>query len=402
MKKLILILFVTILITGCATSTKQQTIDAESDETVEIEQKEDSIKSNNFPTSEQLLQALKKRNANLMDIEVFDENTDPNKKLGRPGSYITKADFSDSRVEQLGEHLCGGTIETFSNKKDCEKRTKYLEDLNEKGTGVLGVNQYIYSYDRVLFRVDYDLTPEQAEEYNKQMMEIMEQYIKTGSLEIEDNNNFSNSEEDAFVTFKNSIMDSAKDFEITDENSNSYFEIVIKSSAEVSKLEASEIAENQLFNAFALSAGYLCNNFESNTDYGKAGHMAFDLIKSIVLDDESSRKDIVDKIKALGSVYSMEVQTLPEISIDESESDDLESIELSTGKYIVGEDIPAGKYDIEGIKSGNVRVCSQGKDYGDIVSEIITPGETTYANVVLKDGYTLEVILGGKIQLQPK
>ena len=66
MKKLILILFVTILITGCATSTKQQTIDAESDETVEIEQKEDSIKSNNFPTSEQLLQALKKRNANLL------------------------------------------------------------------------------------------------------------------------------------------------------------------------------------------------------------------------------------------------------------------------------------------------------------------------------------------------
>lgn len=133
-------------------------------------------KKGKIPSSEGILNELKAKNANLIGIDVFNSSTDPNRKLGRPGYYISKADFADSRVEQIGEYLCGGTIETFSSESDCKNRTNYLSSLNNPSYGIIALNQYIYSYKKVLFRVEYDLTPEQAEEYHQQMNEIMNGY----------------------------------------------------------------------------------------------------------------------------------------------------------------------------------------------------------------------------------
>ncbi len=133
-------------------------------------------KKGEVPPAEGLLNELKAKNANLSGIDVFNSSTDPNGKLGRPGYYISKADFADSRVEQVGEYLCGGTLETFSSEADCKNRTAYLNRLNDPSLGFLALNQYVYSYKKVLFRVEYDLTPEQAEEYHQQMNEIMNGY----------------------------------------------------------------------------------------------------------------------------------------------------------------------------------------------------------------------------------
>lgn len=129
-----------------------------------------------IPSANGILNELKAKNANLADIEAFDSSNDPNGKLGRPGYYISKADFSDSRVEQIGKYLCGGTLETFSSETDCKNRTQYLNKMNNSSYGFLALNQYVYSYKKVLFRVEYDLTPEQAEEYHQQMNEIMNGY----------------------------------------------------------------------------------------------------------------------------------------------------------------------------------------------------------------------------------
>lgn len=149
-----------------------------------------------FPTSEQLLMSLKLYNQSLEDIEVFNEDTDPNKLLGKSGEYISKADFSDSRIKQDSEYLCGGTIETFSSQKDCEDRVEYLSSLNSSFLGILGVNAYIYQYDLAILRVDKALTEEQAEEYNSQLGEIIENWKKTGILETEnkETNKISNEE----------------------------------------------------------------------------------------------------------------------------------------------------------------------------------------------------------------
>ena len=69
-----------------------------------------------------------------------------------------------------------GTLETFVTEEDCKKRTDYLNSMNDPSFGFLALNQYVYSYKKVLFRVEYDLSPEQAEEYHQQMNAIMNGY----------------------------------------------------------------------------------------------------------------------------------------------------------------------------------------------------------------------------------
>lgn len=140
------------------------------------EQTKEDLPKGELPNSEDLLRELKEINSNLSDIQAFTADNDPNGSLGRPNQYVSKADFSDFRVEQIGEYLCGGTIETFLTKEDCQARADYLRLMSDPSLGAFGVNQYIYQYDRVLFRVDYDLTPEQAEEYHKQMTDIVSKY----------------------------------------------------------------------------------------------------------------------------------------------------------------------------------------------------------------------------------
>lgn len=201
MKKVLMILMCCAVLSGCSSRISQkqyESVVAERDSYKEklasltgntMEEpdssngsRSDIVKTDNSPTSEQLLLALKSKNENIDKIQVFDENTDPNGKLGRPGYYVTKADFSDSRVEQIGEYLCGGTIETFATKEDCISRAEYLKSLNTSDMGAFGVNQYIYEYELALFRIEYDLTPEQAEEYQRQMTEIIEQWGKGGNI----------------------------------------------------------------------------------------------------------------------------------------------------------------------------------------------------------------------------
>ena len=76
--------------------------------------------------SQSLAEQIKAANSNVGEIEAFDESTDPNGNLGRPGEYISKADFEDTRLEQYGEYHVGGTIETFENEFDCNDRYEYI------------------------------------------------------------------------------------------------------------------------------------------------------------------------------------------------------------------------------------------------------------------------------------
>lgn len=154
MKKILLFLLMVLMLTGCSAEEKAE-----------------------LPKAESLLTELKEKNSNLDKIQAFTAETDPNEKLGRPGNYISKADFTDTRLDQEGsEYLVGGTLETFSSKEDCKKRAEYLNKMNDPSIGFLALNQYVYQYDKVLLRIDYDLTPEQADEYKSQFDVIMKQY----------------------------------------------------------------------------------------------------------------------------------------------------------------------------------------------------------------------------------
>ncbi|SDN20846.1 hypothetical protein SAMN04488599_1792 [Halanaerobium congolense] len=93
----------------------------------------------------------------MTNIKVFNAENDPNEFLGRPGQYIGKASWKDSRFEDAG-----GTVEVFKDNKDLQNRKEYLESVFEEYPTYL---QYIYVHKNAILRVDKNLTPDQAEEY---------------------------------------------------------------------------------------------------------------------------------------------------------------------------------------------------------------------------------------------
>jgi hypothetical protein len=110
------------------------------------------------------------------NIIEYTEETDVNGLLGRPDQYISKVNFADNRIEQYDtSDPLGGTVEVFESKKNLENRKTYIEQLFETG---LGGKQYIYvSTDGLaLLRLEFDLTPEQAGEYEKVFIKI-EEYL---------------------------------------------------------------------------------------------------------------------------------------------------------------------------------------------------------------------------------
>lgn len=237
----------------------------------------------------------------------------------------------------------------------------------------------------------------------RKIFDFYEYYIQQTKTDSSDTNST------IVAQLKELYIKESEELTYSDEDSQEYFEIVLKTSKEIAKRgehsELDEFVGDTLFNPFVLSAGYLCNNYDVNTEYGKVGNMAFDLIGYIVAKDNENRDAILNEFDSIAEKHGMEIITINESDSKAEESSEVElqePIELSAGEYIVGEDISAGKYDIVGIKSGYLSVCSAGKDYGDVLGEIIEVGETVYSNVRLENGQTLKVESGGKIKLKPK
>lgn len=139
------------------------------------------------------IQAFQKTKIPINNIIYYSEETDVNKLLGRPNQYIQKANWADNRIEQPVDNIenmmkgdpqykiqskgeyekelkeamenpSGGTIEIFDNAADLKNRKKYIEALS-KGSPMF--NQYIYVHKKALIRLENDLTPKQASDYEK-------------------------------------------------------------------------------------------------------------------------------------------------------------------------------------------------------------------------------------------
>ena len=96
-----------------------------------------------------------------------------NNLLGRPNQYTSKVNFADNRISQeyVEENDAkGGTIEVFENKTDMEKRKEYIEQISNSSSMF---TQYIYSKGNVLLRLEKELTPEQAKEYEEAFYKIV-------------------------------------------------------------------------------------------------------------------------------------------------------------------------------------------------------------------------------------
>lgn len=112
-------------------------------------------------TPEDIIAALSENECPVGEITSYDENTDPNGKLGRPNEYVGKADFMIPGIETASS----ATVETFATKEDCQSRYDYLSAFADPSLGAFGLNQYMYKSDYSILRIPYEVIPTDAATY---------------------------------------------------------------------------------------------------------------------------------------------------------------------------------------------------------------------------------------------
>ena len=122
-------------------------------------------------TAHDLVIALQASGIKIENIISYTEETDSNQLLGRPNQYTSKVSFADTRVEQPEDksNPVGGSIEVFESEEDATARKEYVEGIASK---MSVFSQYFYLYKNILLRIDHDLTPAQASEYESAFKEL--------------------------------------------------------------------------------------------------------------------------------------------------------------------------------------------------------------------------------------
>src|SRR5690349_20328219 len=69
---------------------------------------------------------------------TYTEANDPNKLLGRPNGYTSKASFADSRVDaskvtskEKGDVGFGGSVEVYADAGQAEARAAYIQEIGK-------------------------------------------------------------------------------------------------------------------------------------------------------------------------------------------------------------------------------------------------------------------------------
>lgn len=123
--------------------------------------------------AEQVVKALTDSVPSANPATVYTAESDPNKLLGRPGGYVSKADLTDDRAKpKLEEDAVqqGGSVEIFEDPSEAEDRAKYIADTL-KAAKIFGT-EYHYVRGGILLRVSGELTPGQAAEYEAALKRI--------------------------------------------------------------------------------------------------------------------------------------------------------------------------------------------------------------------------------------
>ena len=104
----------------------------------------------------------------ISDVVVFTAETDPNKLLGRPGQYIAKVSWRDTRVTSPTDLA---TIEVFADAASMQSRFTYLDAIIKSAPLFL---QWMYRNDArlAILRLPKDLTPDQASAWEQWFKKI--------------------------------------------------------------------------------------------------------------------------------------------------------------------------------------------------------------------------------------
>lgn len=105
----------------------------------------------------------------ITDSAAITETNDANNLIGRPGQYMSKVTFADSRVgapidQAAPGNEAGGSIEVFANDSDAQARSDYIQQTL-KSLGPIAGTEYHYLSGPVLVRVNGELVPSAAADY---------------------------------------------------------------------------------------------------------------------------------------------------------------------------------------------------------------------------------------------
>lgn len=116
-------------------------------------------------TASSVMDYLINNTSNIGTFVEYDETTDTNELLGRPGQYTSKINFAITTLEQTDENdPKGGSIEVFESHEDAMARYEYIQEIGKKATFLA---EYGYVNDYVLLRINFDVAPSDEKTYEE-------------------------------------------------------------------------------------------------------------------------------------------------------------------------------------------------------------------------------------------
>ena len=160
MKNIALPVSLALLAIGCTQEVTESNLpDAEEGRSVAVE----------FDAT-QITQALATTELPIIDVVTVTAETDGNNQLGRPGGYLSKAYFKDSRHPNAGSNPDQqNTIEVFASTGDATSRREYVEKVT---ADMPMLRQYIIQRGAIVLRLDKAITPDQARTYEEALNAI--------------------------------------------------------------------------------------------------------------------------------------------------------------------------------------------------------------------------------------
>lgn len=115
-------------------------------------------------TATDVVLAFERAGLPVLNVVILDAASDPNRMLGRPGGYLSKATFFDGRHPrgEFGDDDGQNTVEVFATPAAAKARRDYIARVTR---GIPYLTQYMVLNGRVLARFDKALLPDEVEGY---------------------------------------------------------------------------------------------------------------------------------------------------------------------------------------------------------------------------------------------
>lgn len=115
--------------------------------------------------AEAATEAMRAANPEITAVTVYDENTDPNDLIGRPGQYTSAARITDGRAAGGDGIDAGAVVEVFATPEDAQARSTYIQEMLTELGPAFGT-EWHHLQGTHLLRVSGSLVPSVNDEYS--------------------------------------------------------------------------------------------------------------------------------------------------------------------------------------------------------------------------------------------